>query len=349
VKTWDVIISGAGIIGVSLALELRERGAQVLVLDCGEPGKEASSAAAGMLSAADPETPEKLRLLVRESAGMYPLFAEKLENSSGMKVDFRQGAIALLHAAEAPLDYQPISHANLNRLEPALHAHGYSAYWIAAENSVDPDLLMQAALRAARDAGIEVRGQTAVKQMSAADGQVEVIAANERFLARAAVNCQGAWAGAPVRPRKGQMLYLQPMNPMRLRHVVRAPEVYLVPRSSGKILAGATVEDAGYDKTVVQEAIQQLHRAAAQVVPELASATIVASWAGLRPGSPDDLPILGRTETPGVFIASGHFRNGILLAPITARIMADLIAGKTPAVDISAFSPSRFAGVAARM
>jgi glycine oxidase len=341
VKTWDVIISGAGIIGVSLALELRQRGAQVLVLDCSEPGKEASSAAAGMLSPVDPETPEKLRTLARESADMYPLFVEKLEGSSGMKVDFRQGAIALLKSPQELPDYKLISPVALKQLEPALDARGYPAYLIS-ENSVDPDLVMRAALHTAHKAGVEIRGHTTVRQMSNTGAQVEVIAARDRFLARAAVNCQGAWAGAPVRPRKGQMLYLQPQNPALLSRVVRAPEVYLVPRSSEKILVGATVEDTGYDKTVAPEAIQELHHAAAKLVPELASAPIIASWAGLRPGTPDDLPILGQTETPSVFIAGGHFRNGILLAPITARIMADLIAGKTPALDISAFSPSRF-------
>lgn len=345
--TWDVIISGAGIIGVSLALELRSRGANVLVLDAGEPGKEASSAAAGMLAGSDPDTPEALHRLTHESAALYPEFVEKLESSSGIKVDFRRGAIALLHPGKQPADYQLISSAELRKLEPALDARGYQAYLIGGENSVDPDLLMRAALAAARNAGVEIRGQTRVQRMTGSGAQVKVIADNEHFLARVAVNCQGAWSGAPVRPRKGQMLYLQPENPALLKHVVRSPEVYLVPRSSGKVLVGATVEDVGYDKSVAQQMIHRLHSDAAQFVPELASAAVVASWAGLRPGTPDDLPILGRTETPGVFIASGHFRNGILLAPITALIMADLIAGKASALDIDAFSPARFSSVSA--
>ena len=147
-----------------------------------------------------------------------------------------------------------------------------------------------------------------------------------------------------MRPRKGQMICLQPSRPDALKHVIHAPEVYLVPRSSGKIMVGATVEDVGYDKTVSPEVVQSFQEAAARLVPELESAPVVASWAGLRPGSPDDLPVLGETETPGVFVASGHFRNGILLAPITARVMADLIEGKKPAFDLDAFSPARFAG-----
>lgn len=345
--TWDVIISGAGIIGVSLALELQHRGAQVLVLECGQPGKEASSAAAGMLAAGDPDTPERLRELAQESAGMYPEFVERLQNASGIKVDFRHGAIALFRTATELSDHTPLSTTQLKQLEPAIDAHGNYAYWIASESCVDPVRLMQAALRSARVAGIEIREHTAVQRISSQKGQVEVAAGQERFLARAAVNCQGAWAGAPVRPRKGQMISLQPQNPALLKHAVHSPEVYLVPRSSGKIVVGATVEDAGYDKTVVTETVHELQRAAVQVVPELAAAPIIESWAGLRPGTPDDLPVLGRSETPGIFIASGHFRNGILLAPITAKIMADMIGGKASALDISAFTPSRFAPASA--
>ncbi|HWF04083.1 MAG TPA: FAD-dependent oxidoreductase, partial [Candidatus Angelobacter sp.] len=122
----------------------------------------------------------------------------------------------------------------------------------------------------------------------------------------------------------------------------RTPEVYIVPRSTGKILIGATVEDMGFDKSVDSTAIQTLLSAAAKYLPELAAAPITQSWAGLRPGTPDDLPILGPTEIPGAFIASGHFRNGILLAPITAGIMADLIENRPASLDIGPFSAARF-------
>ena len=343
-KTWDVIISGAGIIGVSLALELRERGAEVLVLDSGEPGKEASSAAAGMLSATDPETPQELRELARVSAELYPTFVRKIESSSGMLVDFRQGAIALLSKTEtAPPEYEPLSPDQLKEHEPALRAGDLAAYRIEGEHSVDPALLMEAGVGAARAAGVVVHGTVAVQQMNSASRLVEVTTAKDRIMARVAVNCQGAWSGAPVRPRKGQLLYLQPESPLLLRHVVRSPEAYLVPRSSGRILVGATVEDVGYDKTVEHGMIAELHRKAGEIVPELSSAPVVASWAGLRPGTPDDLPILGETEKRGVFIASGHFRNGILLAPITAQIMADMIQGKHSQFELSAFAVDRFA------
>jgi glycine oxidase len=137
------------------------------------------------------------------------------------------------------------------------------------------------------------------------------------------------------------MLYVLPQATL-LQHVLRTPEVYVVPRSSGKILIGATVEDVGFDKSVDPSAIRQLLNAAAKYLPAMASAPITQSWAGLRPGTPDDLPIIGLTNTPRVFAATGHFRNGILLAPVTAQIVANLVLGQPSPLDIRAFSPDRF-------
>jgi len=345
VHSSDVIIAGAGVIGISLALELRERGAGVLVLDRQEPGREASSAAAGMLAATDPETPGPLRALALEGARLYPQFVQKIESKSGIQVDFRrQGTIAIGQERPVTGEYRPLSPDELRRTEPHLEAGGLAACFVA-EDSVDPALFMQAALESARKSGIEIRSGVHVRSMKSAGDQVEVITDQGRLLAGAAVNCCGAWSGAPVKPRKGQMLYLQPTRTGLLQHVVRAPGAYIVPRSSGKVLVGATVEDVGFDKTVDPQTIRQLHSAAARYVPELASAAILESWAGLRPGSPDDLPLMGETGQKRIFLASGHFRNGILLAPVTARIMADLIAGRPAGMNINAFAPQRF-GVA---
>jgi glycine oxidase len=338
---WDVIISGAGIIGVSLALELHKRGAKVLILDSGDPGREASSAAAGMLAPADPETPAALRPLALASAQMFPAYVQKLEAAGQMQVDFRRvGTIALLAESAAPQEYKSVSTDDLLNLEPSLKSHGHSAFFIE-EDSVDPRLLMQAALAAAKNLGVDIRGHASVNEMRSRDGQVEVSSAAGQFTARSFVNCKGAWSGAPVKPRKGQMLYVQPATNL-LQHVLRTPEVYVVPRSTGKILIGATVEDIGFDKSVEPDAIATLLRLAAKYIPDLAIAPITQSWAGLRPGTPDDLPILGPTEIPGAFIAGGHFRNGILLAPITSRIMAELIENRPSPLDITAFSGARF-------
>jgi glycine oxidase len=348
-SSWDVIISGAGIIGVSLALELRERGAQVLILEKGDPGSEASSAAAGMLAPADPATPPALRPLAMASAKMFPAYVQKLEAGARMQVDFRQlGTIELSAETTAPHEYKSLSVDDLQRLEPSLKNHARSllseelSAFFVQEDSIDPRLLMQAALAAAKKIGIEIRGNAAVTDIRPCNGEIEVLGEDGNgFTAKSFVNCQGAWSGAPIRPRKGQMLYVHPKASV-LRHVLRTPEVYIVPRSTGKILIGASVEDVGFDKSVEPEAVDMLLTLAQHYLPELASAPITQSWAGLRPGTPDDLPILGATDIPGAFIASGHFRNGILLAPVTAQIMADLIEGRTPSLDISSFSPGRF-------
>jgi glycine oxidase len=134
------------------------------------------------------------------------------------------------------------------------------------------------------------------------------------------------------------------LSPQRelLRHVIRSTEIYLIPRSDGRILAGATVEEVGFDKRTDVAAIQRLHREAVALVPALREAKIFEDWAGLRPGTPDALPILGATATPGYYVSTGHFRDGILLAPITARVMAQVITGKNPDHNLDAFSPARF-------
>jgi len=341
VKSWDVIIAGAGIIGVSLALELRERGASVLVLDRGEPGNEASSAAAGMLAPTDPETPELLRPLAMESARMFPAFVHKLESAGNTQVDFRRfGTIAFLEDEVPPGEYRNLSPAELQRIEPSIRSSGRPAFFVQ-EDSVDPLLLMQAALTAAQNRRVEIRGHIAVEEMRARGNAVEVVTQTGTFSAACAIDCRGAWSGAPVRPRKGQMLYVLPQAAL-LQHVLRTPEAYLVPRSSGKVLIGATVEDVGFDKSVDPSAIRQLLHDAARYLPELLSAPITQSWAGLRPGTPDDLPIIGPTDIPRVFVATGHFRNGILLAPVTAQIMVELVQGRPSPQDIRAFSLHRF-------
>ncbi|PYX35120.1 MAG: hypothetical protein DMG75_15165, partial [Acidobacteria bacterium] len=187
-----------------------------------------------------------------------------------------------------------------------------------------------------------------------ADGRViGVSAAKTSFSAPIVVNCAGAWSGQlgparfPTRPVRGQMLAVAAPSRTLLRHVVRAPEIYLVPRSDGRILIGSTVEEAGFDKRTDPDTIHRLHQAAVGLIPELAQARILEDWAGLRPGTPDDLPILGATSVAGYYVATGHFRDGILLAPVTAQLMAQVVMGGKIDYDISAFSAARFATRAA--
>jgi glycine oxidase len=349
-RNWDVIVVGGGIIGLSLSIELRKKGAAVLVVERGEPGREASHAAGGMLVDCPLETHTVLQPLATASARMYPEFVYELQVESGMNVDLRdQGTILFPSAAHASdLQSENRLPAPLSEFEPALADLNRPAFYLH-ERCVDPRALVGAALQAAKHRGVDFSSGDAVTAVTLSDGQVSGVATTKTsLLAPKVVNCAGAWAGQiaphtfPTRPVKGQMLCLAAPSRDLLKHVIRAPEVYLIPRSDGRIVVGTTVEDVGFDKRTDVATIQRLHRSAIALVPELRNATILEDWAGLRPGTPDALPILGPTATPGYYVAAGHFRDGILLAPITAKIMADVIEGTTPDHDLAPFSPARF-------
>ena len=387
VKSWDIVIVGGGIIGLSLSIALRKRGATVLIVERGEPGREASHAAGGMLVDCPLETQAALQPLASASARMYPEFAYELEVESGMKVDLRdQGAIVFPSKEHFPLPVRDpefraaaLSFADLERLEPALRRIAsddaqerelaraelgpemslqeigdffksiYRPAFYVKERSVDPRALTTAAWATAKRRGVDFSSGNEVTSVTIVGGRATGVATTKTVLhAAKVVNCAGAWSGQiephafPTRPVKGQMLCLAAPSRELLKHVIRSPEVYLIPRSDGRILAGASVEEAGFDKRTDAATMQRFHRAAIALVPELRDAKILEDWAGLRPGTPDALPILGATTTPGYYVATGHFRDGILLAPITARVMADVISGVEPTHDLMPFSPSRF-------
>jgi glycine oxidase len=349
-KTWDAVIVGGGIIGLSLSIALHKRGLRVLVVERGEPGREASYAAAGMLADFTYETPTELQAMATASAKMYPEFAHELRDESGINVDLREHGTLFSPSPEhhPELHVENSLPASLNQLEPELTGLKNPAFYLK-ERSVDPRALVAAALKAAKHRGIDiVSGSTATELLVAAGAVSGIRTDKTHYDAACVVNCAGAWAGTlsghhfPTRPVKGQMLAVACARPDVIRHVVRAPEIYLVPRSDGRVLIGSTLEEAGYNKRTDADTIQRLHRAAVQVVPALSEARVLESWAGLRPGTPDNLPILGPSSIPGYFAATGHFRDGILLAPITAHVMAQAITGLRPDYDISRFSALRF-------
>jgi glycine oxidase len=351
VKTWDVIVIGGGIIGLSLSIALHKRGLRVLVVERGEPGREASHAAAGMLADCTIETPADLQPLATASARMYPEFVHELQDESGINIDLRDdGTLLFLPPEHLPPEFRteyPLR-APLAELEPALADTKVPAIFLK-ERSVDPRALVAAALKAAKHRGVDIASGTTVTEVLLSDGQaIGVRTDRTHYSAPSVVNCAGAWAGNfpahgfPTRPVKGQMLAVACTQHNVVRHVIRTPEVYLVPRSDGRILIGSTLEEAGYDKRTDADTILRLHQAAIRLVPALGQARILEAWAGLRPGTPDDLPILGATGTPGYFVATGHFRDGILLTPATAHTMAQVITGTDPDYDISKFSPMRF-------
>jgi len=374
VKTWDVVIIGGGVVGLSLAWRLRHHGASVLVVEKGEPSREATHAAGGMIAHCDPGNAPELKDLIAASARMYSAFVEELRAEAFESPDLRSdGTIAFPEADEQPTceAAQPLSEAELTEMEPLIARRG-RAYFLP-ESSVDPRKLGSALEKAARTMGADFVTGSGVKEVAVLAGRATgVRTGNSYYPAAAVVNCAGSWAaqmqpfGVPTRPVKGQMVCVVPgthpstssrqasskrrlsgaptdLHGPLIRHVVRTPEVYIIPRSDGRILLGATVEEAGFDKRVDPATVRRLQQAAINVVPEIGNMRLHDAWAGLRPGSPDGLPILGATALRGYFAATGHYRDGIMLAPITALLMSQLLMGQKPELDMERFSPLRFA------
>lgn len=365
-KSSDIIIIGAGIIGLSLAIELRKKGLSVLIVERGEAGREASYAAAGMLADAGDEFPAALKLLAHESARMYPEFVHELEDESGSTVDLREhGTIVISCRGELPNGAELLSPQRLKSLEPGIETsallpkaeasgtrHGSaSSSEICAgylpERSVDPRALVGAALKAARHRQVDISSGAEVTSLLVEGGRVIGAQTDKaKYTAPIVVNCAGAWAGAiapfelPVKPIKGQMLAV--VEAPRLQHVIRSEKAYLVPRSDGRLVIGSTLEDVGYNKQTDISTLQRLFEAAVELVPGIAKSLRHEAWAGLRPGTPDELPILGETSISGYFIAAGHYRDGILLAPVTAMLMSDVVMGRNPSLNLSVFAATRF-------
>jgi glycine oxidase len=359
-----IAIAGGGIIGLACALALRRRGFEVSVFEAGAAMQEASSAAGGMLAVEDPENPPALLPFSRYSRSLYASFLEEIEALSGQRVPLRtretvQITRETVQVLNAPSAGVPLSPEEARRLVPGLTLTGPSEadhnYLLLEEASLDPRDLCTALPLAVRAAGVALHEYERVLSAKTEGEDVLLTTTHRTLHADALVNCCGAWAGAldasaAVAPRKGQMLVVAQPDGPRLTRVLRSPEVYLIPRSvipdtpisqrDDRIVIGATVEDAGYSKLVEPAASEILRKRAAAVWAPAADAPEIESWAGLRPGSSDGLPIIGQIGSRR-FLATGHFRNGILLAPGTAHIIADLICGITPAVDLASFTPLR--------
>jgi len=366
VGAFDVAIVGGGVIGGSIAFELGAEKLKVLLLDRQQPGQEASWAAAGMLSPG-PDSPDALPLVpfANESLHLYPDFVSRVEETSGRSTAFvSEGTLQIFSGpgGEAErqkmgaeyrrldLAFEPLSLDDARKLEISLGPATQAAALLPNEAVLDPRLLTDAVIEAARNRGVEIRHNSPVTSVLhdgyRCDG---LIAGGERIAAKFVVIAAGAYSGgidwlaryAPTRPVRGQMLALRSTG-LSLHRVVRSERGYLVPRRDGRIIAGSTLEDAGFDKHVTPLGIRKILDAALELVPGLADAEIIETWAGLRPGTPDNLPVLGPTDIEGLLVATGHYRNGILLAPVTAKLLRLwILTGRVP-IETAAFSPLRF-------
>jgi len=339
-------IIGGGLMGLSLARRLAEEGWTVTIVERGVPGGEASTAAAGMLTPSlefEPDS-EALRIGL-EAKAHHQGHAAALEAETGQAVDLRTGGVlALSHAGDdgsvwTPPAGQPVTGSELRRLEPELAAEIDRAWYIAGEGSVDPRALLAATLASCRRRGVAFRlGVTALEVLVQAGRVVGVRTDGGDLEAEVVVNAAGAWASTVrvpgceqrVRPVKGQMLLLDGRSAPRrpLEHVVYSHLAYLVPRTDGRVIVGTTVEDRGFDKTVEAWAVARLSANATRLCPLLGRARFVEAWAGLRPLGEGTLPEIGPRGPAGYFTATGHYRNGILLCPYTAEVLAGMICGR---------------------
>ena len=362
----DVIIIGGGIIGLSLAHRLASENLRVVVLDRQQPGLEASWAAAGMLCPG-PESPDDAGLvpLAKKSLGLYPEFINAIEEACGTRTNFRRdGTLELFFGAAAKaerdrtvaahrahgLGTQAIAADDARAIEPSLCDTAFAAAWLPHECSVEPRALTSAVLQAATKCGAEIRANVEVRRLliegSRCDG---VESQSEKFTAKHIILAAGCFSSAigaaariaPTRPVRGQMLALRAARPIP-NHVVRSHGGYVVPRGNGLLVAGSTIEHVGFEKNVTAAGIAGILSAAIELVPELAGAAIEETWSGLRPDTPDHLPLVGPTEIEGLWLATGHYRNGILLAPATAQILGNWILRGKPDFNVEAYSPHRF-------
>jgi glycine oxidase len=366
-KSFDVAIAGGGLIGGAVALELAQAGLSVALFEKGQPGREASWASAGILSPA-PETPGMIPMvpLGQASMALYPGFAANVEEISGQSVGLRSfGTLDALFSRDATRDLstlialhhglglkaEPLRPEEARELEPALSPDVEAAALRPDEASIDNRALTKAVLRAAEESGAQIFADHEVAAIWREAGRCaglklrdQNVPAKWTIIAAGcfSANIDGVAAYAPVRPAKGQMVSLR-ADELKIERVLWSEKVYVVPRNDGRILAGATVEYVGFDRHVTAGAVQKVLSAAIELAPGLANARIEETWAGLRPDSPDHLPILGPTDLDGVLIATGHFRSGVLLTPITARLLREWITEQRVSVDWDRLNPMRFA------
>ncbi len=338
----DICIAGAGIIGLSLALELHHRGAHVTVLEAGTALAQTSSAAAGMLAANDPSNPSALSPLAQLSASLYPQFLDHIASLSGEVVPF-QTETTLQQTSDSTL--QTLDADFVDRLLPSHTAH-HLKLSLLTERSIDPRQLAHALRAAVLNTSIDLRENTPLQRVRSTPNSVRIETSADPVEAAYLVDCMASWSPAPVFPRKGQMLAVRIPPTLPLDVVLRTEDVYIVPRTTGpdagRAIIGATLEDAGFDLTIHPADILSLHARAIRLLPALKNAQFLESWAGLRPATEDLLPLLGVVPSqPRYVLATGHFRNGILLAPATAHVITQLLAGESTTVDLRRFSPDR--------
>ena len=372
IEQTDAVVIGAGVIGCAVAWRLGQAGMRVVVVERGRVGGEASHAAAGMLAPlVEADREGEFFNLTAASLATYADFARELKAASGVDVEYRDEGtlcLALTENDEEELErrWQRLHEAGLNvrrlnagsalKLEPLLNQTLRFALKFPGDHQVDNRRLMTALHGAARNAGIEFLTHTEARELLtenvAGRSRVSgVVTARGEIHSRTVVIAAGSWSSLlrcdeaqrfEIEPARGQMAALE-MPAQAARHVIYSRRGYLVPRLGGYLIAGSTTERAGYDKRVTAGGMASVINNAIEIMPCVADQAVIETWAGLRPRAPDDLPILGPDpRVEGLIYATGHYRNGILLAPITARAIGELVVKGESSVNLAPFSVARF-------
>jgi glycine oxidase len=355
-RSFDVVVVGGGVIGLSCAWRLAQRGARVAVVERAKPGCGATRVAAGMLAPVGELTfgePELLELTLA-AARLYPEFVAELEAASGEGTGYEQ--LGALHVAldrdeaaqlrrvhdlqrSLELEAEWLPPRRCRELEPGLTPSFHGGVFAPGEAAVDPRALTRALVAALRAIGGEVlTGTEVVDGIFEGERLIGVRTSEAELRAEAVLLASGAWSGAadwlpeharpPVRPVKGQVLELRRRDgEPPAQRILSSERVYLVPRGDGRLIVGATVEELGFDTAVTAGGVHELLREAYRLLPDVAEMELAGAIAGLRPGTPNNLPIVGPGAIDGLVLATGHFRNGILLAPLAAQAVADLLSG----------------------
>ncbi len=369
----DIVIVGAGIVGSACAYELAKRGARVVLLDYGRAGMQATNAAAGMLAPlTETHTPGPMLEFGVQALRGYPALVEELQAAVRFDLELRLNGILKVALAESeadamrkryawqrelgfPLDW--LDGGACRELEPRLSERVIAGVFSAAEGNVSNQQVALALVRAALGRGAVLHERAAVRGFVRAGAKVTgVKTAETTYACDAVLLTAGARAGQlaarlgvtlPVRPMRGQMLALGGMR-TPVRHIVWGPRGYLVPRANGLVFAGATVEDVGFRRRTTVAGVRGLRSMASRLVPQLSAATMHFAWAGLRPGTADDLPAIGPLAGyTNAYAATGHYRNGILLGPLTGQIVAEALTSGDWSALPPAFDPARFANIPA--
>ena len=362
----DVAVIGAGVIGAAVAHELVSRGASVTLLDSRGAGLGSTQAAAGMLVPYLEGFGRPILPLAAASLALYDAFVDRVSRDSEISVRYqRTGSLQVETAEDPQTDLQTIADAahtlgvdcelldaeHARHAEPLLAPFVSRALLVPTHGFVVAADLSGALLALAIKRGVSVRIPAAARRIEPAGDCVHVHLENDRVSARQVVLAAGSWCShitidgvppVPVRPVRGQLLQLAWDGPA-LKRIVWGSHCYLVPAGDGTVLVGATVEDVGFDERTTASGVRDLLEAACALLPDLSRATFVGARAGLRPATADEMPIIGRsTKIPGLVYATGHYRNGVLLAPLTARVVADLVLDNREDPLLAGTSPQRF-------